>query len=71
MTDNKSLVDALYSTKMMTDRWLRLNILGIKSMLEKKEIDSVKWIDTKSQLADGLTKKGTCRDNLIHAISRN
>ena len=71
ITDNKSLVDALYSTKMMTDRWLRLNILGIGSMLEKGEVNSVQWIDTKNQLADGLTKRGTCRDNLIHAISRN
>ena len=71
ITDNKSLVDALYSTKMMTDRWLRLNILGIGSMLQKGEVDRVQWIDTKNQLADGLTKKGTCRDNLIHAISRN
>ena len=71
ITDNKSLVDALYSTKTMTDRWLRLNIFGIGSMLQKGEVDRVQWIDTKNQLADGLTKKGTCRDNLIHAISRN
>ena len=55
----------------MTDRWLRLNIFGIGSMLQKGEVDRVQWIDTKNQLADGLTKKGTCRDNLIHAISRN
>ena len=70
ITDNKSLVDALSSTKMAKDRWLRLNILGIKSMLEKGEIDSVKWIDSKNQLADTLTKKGACRDKLIHSISR-
>ena len=57
ITDNKSLVDALNSTKMMTDRWLRLNILGIGSMLEKGEVHSVQWIATKNQLADGLTKK--------------
>ena len=71
ITDNKSLVDALHSTKMMTDRWLRLNIYGIKSMLTEREVDSVQWIDTKNQLADCLTKKGSCRDNLINAISRN
>ena len=71
ITDNKSLVDALHSTKMMTDRWLRLNIFGIKSMLTEREVDSVQWINTKNQLADCLTKKGSCRDNLINAISRN
>ena len=71
ITDNKSLVDALSSTKMMKDRWLRLNILGLCSMLEKGEIDKVEWIDSKNQLADTLTKKGTCRDKLIHSISRN
>ena len=71
ITDNKSLVDALYSTKMMKDKWLRLNILGIAYMLKNNEINKVEWIDSKSQLADTLTKRGSCRDKLIHSISRN
>ena len=57
ITDNKSLVDALASTKMMKDRWLRLNILGISNMLEKGEVDNVQWVESKNQLADALTKK--------------
>ena len=70
ITDNKSLVDALYSEKMMKDRWLRLHILGLSSMLEKGEVEKVEWIESKEFLADSLTKKGTCRDKLIHSISR-
>lgn len=70
ITDNKSLVDALHSTKMMKDRWFRLSILGISGMLEKGEIDRVEWIESKNQLADTLTKRGPCRDKLIHSISR-
>ena len=71
ITDNKSLVDALYSTKMMKDKWLRLNILGIDYMLKNNEINKVEWIDSKNQLADTLTKRGSCRDKLIHSISRD
>ena len=70
ITDNKSLVDALHSAKMLKDRWLRLHIQGISSMLEKGEVDSVQWIATKDQLADALTKKGTCKDRIIHSICR-
>ena len=70
ITDNKSLVDALYSERMLKDKWLRLHILGISDMIEKGEVDKVQWIDSKNQLADALTKKGICRDRLIHSISR-
>ena len=71
ITDNKSLVDALSATNMMNDRWLRLSLLGLCQMLERGEIHKIEWIDTKNQLADTLTKKGTCRDKLIHSLSRD
>ena len=70
ITDNKSLVDALESEKMVKDRWLRLHMLGINEMIVKGEVDKVQWTDSKNQLADALTKKGICRDKLIHSISR-
>ena len=70
ITDNKSLVDALDSEKMIKDRWLRLHMLGINDMIDKGEVDKVQWIESKNQLADALTKKGICRDKLIQSISR-
>ena len=70
ITDNKSLVDALDSEKMIKDRWLRLHMLGINDMISKGEVDKVQWIESKNQLADALTKKGICRDKLIQSISR-
>ena len=39
-------------------------------MSENKDIDKGKWIASKDQLEDPLTKRSVCRDKLINAISR-
>ena len=56
--DNKSLVDALSSTKRVEDRRLRIDLAVLEDMLAKKEINSVLWIASRQQLADCLTKRG-------------
>ena len=68
--DNKSLVDALSSMKKVDNKYLRINIAMLKEMLEKGEINSVEWIDTKKQLANCLTKKGASPATLIEAITQ-
>lgn len=70
-TDNYSLVKALESTNQIQNRYLRLHLFGINDMLEKKQVENLEWVDSKDQLADGLTKSGKCRDDLIYAISRH
>ena len=69
--DNKSLVDALHSTKSVDDRRLRIDISVSKDMLEKREIDGVSWIESTSQLANCLTKKGASCERLWTAVSGN
>ena len=37
----------------------------LKRLLGTKELEDMKWCDSKSQLADGLTKKGVLMDTLL------
>ena len=68
-TDCKSLATALESTNQIQHRFLRLKLLCITELMEKDKI-KVEWVRGKDQLADSLTKKGKCRDDLIYSICR-
>ena len=68
VTDNFSLVDALRSTKCVTEKRLRLEISSIKELIQTKRVDQVLWSDTKDQLADCLTKKGASSALLLKAL---
>ena len=69
--DNKSLVDALSSTKRVEDRRLRIDLAVLEDMLAKKEISSVSWIASRQQLADCLTKRGVSTERLRAVISED
>ena len=69
VTDNHSLYDALKSTKQVTEKRLRLDISGIKELIQSKTIKAVLWSETKAQLADCLTKKGASPLVLLKALS--
>ena len=69
--DNKSLVDALSSTKRVEDRRLRIDLAVLEDMLAKKEISSVSWIASHQQLADCLTKRGVSTERLRAVISED
>ena len=62
--DNKSLVDALRSTKLVSDRRLRIDIGVLRQTLEQ-DIRSVEWISGAHQLANCMTKKGACGASLL------
>lgn len=68
ITDCHSLLDAIMSTKQTNEKRLRLEISGIKELINNCQIVAVKWIETKSQLADCLTKKGASPLNLLRAL---
>lgn len=63
--DNKSVVEALYSTKMVGDRRLRIDIAAIKQSLARKEVAVVRWVPGDDQLANCLTKRGASRRQLL------
>ena len=62
--DNKSLVEALYSTKLVNDKRLRIDLGAIKEMLNK-EVEQIKWLPGSSQLANCLTKRGASGERLL------
>ena len=67
--DSKSLVDAIYSTKAVQDKQLRINIAVLRDMLAKKDIQSVSWVRSAKQLANPLTKRGANCNPLLAALS--
>ena len=68
LTDCHSLWDAIRSTKQVSEKRLRLEISSIRELIQTGQIESVKWIETKHQLADCLTKKGASCHNLLRAL---
>ena len=70
-TDNKSIVDAISSTKKMDSPMPNIDSQIIRQYLEKGMIDKVQWIKGEMQLADPLTKLGVCTDKIKNAVSRD
>ena len=67
--DSKQLHEALYSIHPVLDKRLRVEIRILCEMLEKKEINSVKWISSEEQLANCLTKRGASCDSRLNVLS--
>ena len=70
LTDNKSLCEALSSSKQIEDKRLRIDISVLDDMRARGEIDTVEWVPTSHQLADCLTKRGVSTERLQFALSR-
>lgn len=68
VTDNHSLLDAVKSTKSVTQKRLRLDISSIKELMHTGTIQHIIWTSTKEQLANCLTKVGTSALGLLRAL---
>ena len=68
ITDCNSLFDNVNSTKLCTEKRLRIDIAMLKQMQERKEI-ILRWTESENQLADVLTKKGVSPLNLSRVIT--
>ena len=67
-TDNKSLVQTLYSSKSVSDDRLKVDIARLRQMTQSDEI-SVSWVRGKYQISDPLTKHTANTIGLIEAVS--
>lgn len=67
-TDNRSLCESIRSTKQVSEKRLRLDVAGIKEMVDKKEVSSIHWIDASHQLSDCLTKRGVSCVRLLEVL---
>ena len=70
IVDNQSLCDAVRSTKRVAEKRLRLEISGIKELISRHQVSHIKWIDTKRQIADCLTKNGASPLKLLEALEK-
>ena len=68
-TDNKSLLDSLYSTKTLKEKRLKVDVCIIREMIDKKEVESVNWCPSNKQLADCLTKATSSSSKLLSVLS--
>ena len=66
-TDSKSLKDSIYSTTLIKEKSLRICIANIKQWVKQGLVKAIRWVDTKSQIADVLTKTNASSD-LIRQI---
>ena len=69
ITDSKSLHDTVYSSKEVTGKRLQIQLSTIRESLEKGEIESVLWVNSKDQLVDCLTKERTSREKLYEGLN--
>ena len=67
--DNSSLPESLYSTNVIDDKRLYIDICSMHDMLSRNEIPEVKLTLTQDQLADCLTK-GTAKSRYSQNIYR-
>ena len=68
ITDQEGLAKNLNSTKLVDDKRLRIDLASIKENLMKGMISEIRLTDSKSQIADVLTKKGACNKRLLAVL---
>ena len=66
--DNKSVIDALNSTKLVDDKRLRIDIAAINESLSRNEVKDIRWCPGKYHLADCMTKRGASGYNLLEVF---
>ena len=66
--DNNDVVQAVHSSKQTQKGRIRVDIGNLKDMIEQNVVSSIRWISTKNQLADCLTKTGASTQVLVETI---
>ena len=69
LTDNYSLFQTAHSTTAVTERRLRIEIACVREAIDRGEVD-LKWVSSKDQYADCLTKATCDTQKLLSRISR-
>ena len=54
----------------MAEKRLRIELSGIKELIENGQIHNIQWLETKKQLADCLTKKGASSMELRNVLQQ-
>ena len=67
--DNRSIMEAMQSTKLVDDMRLRIDVAALCEMQGNNSV-SVKWCPGKIQLANSLTKRGASGIELLGVLQR-
>ena len=68
ISDNKSLVDAAHTSTSIENKRLQIDVSILREMIDNKDIQQFRWIETKYQVANALTKNGTPSDYLLKVL---
>jgi hypothetical protein len=67
LTDSKGLFDVLVKTSSTQERRLMIDFAAAKQAYDSTEISDIGFIRSMHNLADGLTKRGSCK-TLVEAL---
>ena len=68
VTDSKTLLDSIYSTKQIQEVSIRGIIAWIKEQLNDEVVKEISWCKSESMLADILTKRNVSPKNLLDIL---
>ena len=69
-TGSKYLVDNIASTKVVSDKRLRVDVARLRQMIDEKEV-VLHWVEGKNQIADSLTKRGASFSKLFEVLTES
>ena len=68
MLINHFLFENVHSTKNVNEKRLRIDLASIKEMVQKGNV-TLKWVDSRNQVADCFTKGGVNTQPLCEILS--
>ena len=66
--DNKSIIEAILSTRLVEDKRLRVYVAAIKESLQLHDVKKIQWVPGHLQLANPMTKQGASGFNLLKVL---
>lgn len=66
--DNKSVIEALLSTRMVEDKRLRVDVAAIQESMKFHDINQIQWIPGHLQLSNVMTKQGASGFQLLKVL---
>ena len=71
LCDAKSVVESVHKTTSVTNKRMQIEINMIREMIEDSTISEFRWIPTKMQIANALTKTGASTDEIKRVLTPN
>ena len=66
--DSQSLYNSVYSTKLVDDKRLRIDIAALQQLCAEQKIYQIKWCPSEKMLANALTKHGAPTAQLLEVL---